>query len=58
MPSGLGRVDVTAPAMLQAATEHVGGHGAAAIGRDGEPAPRQGRVFFDTATVQQDLPQQ
>jgi hypothetical protein len=44
--------------MLQATPEHVVRHGTAALCGDAEPTPGHGGILFDTAPIQQDLPQQ
>ena len=47
-----------APAMFQAASEHIARHCVAVPGGDREPGPRQGRVALDALAVQKDLSEQ
>ncbi|MNE51802.1 hypothetical protein D3C80_1464480 [compost metagenome] len=58
MAGSAGQVHITAPAMLQAPSEHVVGHSAVSVAGNCKPGTRQRRVLLDTTPIQQDLPEQ
>ncbi len=57
-PRGRRFVDGAAPAVFQATPEHIARHQLPALCRNAKPPQRQRLIAFDTAPVQQNLPQQ
>lgn len=58
MNGRLGEIHLATPAVLEATAKHVMGHGAATLGGNGEPTAGHVGILFNTAPIEQDLPEQ